>query len=95
MINKDSFRQLVTILLDNAVKYTPDNGSISLTLSKRGKHIQITQENTCDPSLEIDPERLFERFYREILHGHRVRNFPDMASDYPLHELFARNSTER
>jgi len=36
----------------------------SLTLSKRGKHIQITQENTCDPSLEIDPERLFERFYR-------------------------------
>jgi two-component system sensor histidine kinase CiaH len=64
MINKDSFRQLVTILLDNAVKYTPDNGSISLTLSKRGKHIQITQENTCDPSLEIDPERLFERFYR-------------------------------
>ncbi len=64
MINKDSFRQLVTILLDNAVKYTPDNGSISLTLSKRGKHIQITQENACDPSLEIDPERLFERFYR-------------------------------
>ena len=64
LINKDSFRQLLTILLDNALKYTPDNGSISLTLTRHGRHIQIIQENTCDPSLKTDPERLFERFYR-------------------------------
>ncbi|MGB4610077.1 MAG: HAMP domain-containing sensor histidine kinase [Saccharofermentanales bacterium] len=64
MINKDSFQQLLTILLDNAVKYTPDEGSISLTLEKKGRHVQIIQENTCDPSLKTDPERLFERFYR-------------------------------
>ena len=62
--NKDSFRQLLTILLDNALKYTSDDGYINLSLAQDGRHIQIITENTCDPSLEPDPERLFERFYR-------------------------------
>ena len=62
--NKDSFRQMMTILLDNALKYTPDGGSVYLSLTRSGRHIQIVEENTCDPTLEPDPERLFERFYR-------------------------------
>ena len=62
--NKDSFRQMLTILLDNALKYTPDSGYIRLSLARDDRHIQIIEENTCDPSLELDPERLFERFYR-------------------------------
>lgn len=62
--NNDSFRQMLTILFDNALKYTPDNGYIYLSLTSNGRHIQIIEENTCDPSLEPDPERLFERFYR-------------------------------
>ena len=62
--NKDSFRQMLTILLDNALKYTPDSGYFRLSLARDDRHIQIIEENTCDPSLELDPERLFERFYR-------------------------------
>lgn len=62
--NKDSYRQLVTILLDNALKYTLDNGKIHFSLVRHGKLIQIVEENTCDTSHEPDPERLFERFYR-------------------------------
>ena len=63
-INKESYRQILSILLDNALKYTPDNGFIHLSLVRNGRHIQIIEENTCDASLEPDPERLFERFYR-------------------------------
>ncbi|MBS4959203.1 MAG: HAMP domain-containing histidine kinase [Clostridiales bacterium] len=62
--NKESFRQMLALLLDNAVKYTPENGTIDLTLKKHSRHVQIVEENTCDPSHEVDPERLFERFYR-------------------------------
>lgn len=62
--NKDGFRQMLTALLDNALKYTPVLGRISLSLTRDGKHIRIIEDNTCDPSLEPNPERMFERFYR-------------------------------
>jgi two-component system, OmpR family, sensor histidine kinase CiaH len=62
--NKDSFCQILTILFDNALKYTPDNGYIHLSITRNGRHVLIIEENTCDPSLEPDPERFFERFYR-------------------------------
>ena len=78
--NKDSFRQMLTILLDNAIKYTPDGGYIRLSLVRDGRHIRIIEENTCDPSLEPDPERLFERFYR----GDAARTQKKESSGYGI-----------
>ena len=78
--NKDSFCQMITILLDNALKYTPENGSIYLSLERDGRHIQIIAENTCDTSLEPIPERLFERFYR----GDGARTQKKEASGYGI-----------
>lgn len=63
-MNKESYRQFLTIILDNALKYTTDNGKIQLLLRQNGKYVQMIEENTCDTSHEPDPERLFERFYR-------------------------------
>ncbi|MDO5456596.1 MAG: HAMP domain-containing sensor histidine kinase [Eubacteriales bacterium] len=63
--NKDSLRQLIGILLDNAVKYTPQGGTIRVQTLQKGTAAVLRQYNTIDPaSKEKDPGRLFDRFYR-------------------------------
>lgn len=60
--NRDSIVQLMTVLLDNAVKYTVSGSMIRAKLSGNEKNITLSIANTCEP---IDhPEKLFDRFYR-------------------------------
>lgn len=60
--NRDSIVQLMTVLLDNAVKYTVSGGMIRAKLSGNEKNITLSIANTCEP---IDhPGKLFDRFYR-------------------------------
>lgn len=60
--NRDSIVQLMTVLLDNAVKYTVSGGMIRAKLSGNEKNITLSIANTCEP---VDhPEKLFDRFYR-------------------------------
>ena len=62
--NEEEIRQLISILCDNAMKYTNENGTIKLNLYKVGKSVQIDVYNTCD---YVDPAtvpKLFDRFYR-------------------------------
>ena len=63
--NRDSMGQLIGILLDNAVKYTPKGGEISVTALREGNSVILREQNTVDPKdVEENPERLFDRFYR-------------------------------
>lgn len=62
--DESQIRQLVTILCDNALKYSPEDGHIRLTLAPKGKNILLTVENTCAAIPEGDLNRLFDRFYR-------------------------------
>ena len=60
----DQLRRLISILLDNAVKYGAEGGHITLTLEKMDRQARLTVSNPGDP---IPPEHLahlFERFYR-------------------------------
>lgn len=91
LIDGVSFQQLLTILLDNALKYTPDGGQVSLRFGRQGRHIQIVAENSCDPSHEADPERLFERFYR----GDQARTQSAESSGYGIGLSAARAICER
>ena len=62
--DRDKLRQLVSVLLDNAIKYGADGGTITLSLQKTDRQARLTVSNPGDP---IPPEqlgRLFERFYR-------------------------------
>jgi signal transduction histidine kinase len=57
--------QLVTILMDNALKYTPEGGSVTVDLEVTGKNARLSLVNTTGETLsQGDLEHLFDRFYR-------------------------------
>ena len=62
--DRDKLRRLISILLDNAIKYGADGGTIRLKLQKSDRHAQLVVSNPGEP---IPPDKLphlFERFYR-------------------------------
>jgi signal transduction histidine kinase len=57
-------RQLFMILLDNAVKFTPDGGKVTVSAERNGKRSYVT---IADTGVGIPPSALphvFERFFR-------------------------------
>lgn len=65
-----AIRRLMSILLDNAVKYCDPGGEIGVTLWKKRKLV-IAVDNTCAQVDELALDRLFDRFYR----GDQARAF--------------------
>lgn len=63
--NEAEIRQLISLLLDNAAKYSNDGGEISLCLKQNGRSREITVTNTVDYVKPGNLNRFFERFYRE------------------------------
>lgn len=63
--DEKAMAQLVSILLDNALKYAPAGGHIHLSLEKAGKSICLSVSNTIAQALDkTQLSRLFDRFYR-------------------------------
>ena len=60
-----SIRHLVSILMDNAVKYTPAEGQITVVLKGQGRHVELAIHNDCAKIPRGDLTRLFDRFYRD------------------------------
>ena len=61
----EEVRRLVGILLENALKYSPEGSTVSLGLARQGRQAVLTVENRS--VLPIDRsqlDRVFDRFYR-------------------------------
>lgn len=62
--DRDRLRRLISVLLDNAVKYGADGGTVTLTLEKLERQARLTVFNPGEPIPAEQLSRLFERFYR-------------------------------
>lgn len=60
----DKLRQLIGVLLDNAIKYGAAGGTITLSVQKTGSSARLTVANPGEPIPAQQLSRLFERFYR-------------------------------
>lgn len=70
IVDKDKIRELIIILLDNALKYTNENDEISISLKNGLFDAIIEIKDTGIGITEETKEKIFERFYR----GDKARN---------------------
>lgn len=62
--DENSIRQLISILVDNAMKYAVQTESIDISLKRDGRKIRFMLRNLTDGMQEGAQDILFERFYR-------------------------------
>lgn len=62
--DRDAIQRMISILLDNAIKYSDDGGEIRLQIYRKRSKVSIEVMNTCSLSGITDLDRLFDRFYR-------------------------------
>lgn len=56
--------EAVDNLLDNALRHCTPNGTVTITLKRKGRSIQLTVDNDGEPIPPEQLDRLFEPFYR-------------------------------
>lgn len=61
---KGAIQQMLSVLLDNAIRYSDEQGDIRFTLGKKKGKTVFEVFNTCQYDTPPDTDRLFDRFYR-------------------------------
>lgn len=62
--NQEQITRLLSILMDNAVKYSLPDSKVCLSVKQTDKAAILQIENTCEALPDCEPEKLFDRFYR-------------------------------
>ena len=87
--NENLITELMSILIDNAIKHSSESGKVSVNLSKNNKQIILEVKNKGLPIKKEDEEKIFERFYK--VDASRNRN----SNNYGLGLAIAKNIVER
>ncbi|MCR9248512.1 MAG: ATP-binding protein [bacterium] len=61
---REGLRQVISNLVDNAIKYTPESGTVAVSLGHNADEIRLEVADTGIGLSPEDQERVFERFYR-------------------------------
>ncbi len=62
--NAVQLKQLIAILMENAIRYNKENGEIIFTLTKEHKNVKLSVINKGDEISKEQKKLIFERFYR-------------------------------
>lgn len=62
--DSDQIQQVIINLLDNAIKFTPEGGTIALSTRKMGDHISMRVKDNGVGILPEDQLHIFDRFYK-------------------------------
>jgi hypothetical protein len=62
--DRNALERVVTNLVGNAVKFTPDDGTVSVSLSQHGGEVRLVVSDTGMGISAEDQEHLFTRFFR-------------------------------
>ena len=89
LCNEDLIIELMSILIDNAIKHCSEKGKVFVNLYKKNKEIILEVKNTGLPIKKEDEEKIFERFYK--VDTSRNRN----SNNYGLGLAIAKNIVER
>ena len=60
----DKVRQVLTNLVDNAIKYSPDGGAVSVAMARNESMVSFEIRDTGLGIPAADQERIFEKFFR-------------------------------
>ncbi len=62
--NQDQLRSLITVLIDNAIEHTKENGLLEVGLIEEKNRLMLSVSNTGDALSKEHMEMMFERFYK-------------------------------
>ena len=87
--NENLIMELMSILIDNAIKHCSNKGKVLVNLENNNKQIILEVKNTGLPIKKEEEEKIFERFYK--VDTSRNRN----SNNYGLGLAIAKNIVER
>ena len=65
----DALRMLVTNIVDNAIRYTPQGGRVDINLHRHTETVELEVIDTGNGIPSDDRDRVFDRFYRGVGNG--------------------------